>query len=146
MLTPTTDLIRQAAVFGPGKRIHRKPIRTRLSVSAAEVHTTTAAGRSLVAEYKKLAAGAALGNRDSALTMRGSGYALLLSKRAATRVFYTTGARGSYVSTPISTRVRRQSKWRAITTRWRGSRRIALRPGHAEKLEAQIQCSQASGA
>jgi hypothetical protein len=49
----------------------------------------------------RLADGIALTDADAALTMRDSGYALLLAKRASTRVFEATGAHGTYLSTPI---------------------------------------------
>jgi resorcinol 4-hydroxylase (FADH2) len=77
-------------------------LQVRLSESAAEVHAASmllveAARRNM----NKLADGVALDEADAAITMRDSGYALLLAKRAATRIFEATGAHGTYLSTPI---------------------------------------------
>jgi alkylation response protein AidB-like acyl-CoA dehydrogenase len=77
-------------------------LHARFSESAAEAH----AASMLVVEasrrnMNKLAAGIALADEDAAQTMRDSGYALLLAKRASTRVFEATGAHGTYLSTPI---------------------------------------------
>jgi alkylation response protein AidB-like acyl-CoA dehydrogenase len=77
-------------------------LQARFSESAAAAH----AASMLVVEasrqnMNKLAAGLALADEDAAKTMRDSGYALLLAKRASTRVFEATGAHGTYLSTPI---------------------------------------------
>lgn len=77
-------------------------LQVRLSEAAAEIHGASmllmeAARRNM----NKLAEGVALAEADAATTMRDSGYALLLAKRAATRIFEATGAHGTYLSTPI---------------------------------------------
>ncbi|HEX4111820.1 MAG TPA: hypothetical protein VH020_04735 [Stellaceae bacterium] len=77
-------------------------LHARLSESAAEIH---AASMLLVEASRrnmnKLIDGMALAEADAATTMRDSGYAMLLAKRAATRIFEATGAHGTYLSTPI---------------------------------------------
>jgi alkylation response protein AidB-like acyl-CoA dehydrogenase len=77
-------------------------LHARFSECAAEAH---AASMLLVEASRrnmnKLAAGFALTDEDAAQTMRDSGYALLLAKRASTRVFEATGAHGTYLSSPI---------------------------------------------
>lgn len=77
-------------------------LHARFAESAAEIH---AASMLLVEASRrnmnKLADGVALTEADAAVTMRDSGYALLLAKRASTRVFEATGAHGTYLSTPI---------------------------------------------
>jgi 3-hydroxy-9,10-secoandrosta-1,3,5(10)-triene-9,17-dione monooxygenase len=77
-------------------------LQARFAESAAELH---AASMLLVEASRrnmdKLANGGALTDADAALTMRDSGYALLLAKRASARVFEATGAHGTYLSTPI---------------------------------------------
>ena len=86
----------------PGPVIGLELLQVRFAESAAEVH---AAAMLLVEASRrnmtKLADGAALTEADAAQTMRDSGYALLLAKRASTRVFEATGAHGTYLSTPI---------------------------------------------
>jgi 3-hydroxy-9,10-secoandrosta-1,3,5(10)-triene-9,17-dione monooxygenase len=77
-------------------------LQARFAESAAEMHAASmmlveAARRNM----SRLAEGIALTDVDAALTMRDSGYALVLAKRAATRVFEATGAHGTYLSTPI---------------------------------------------
>ncbi|HEY5209359.1 MAG TPA: acyl-CoA dehydrogenase family protein [Stellaceae bacterium] len=77
-------------------------LHARLSESAVEIHAASmllvgAARRNM----NKLIAGVALAESDAATTARDSGYALLLAKRAASRIFEATGAHGTYLSTPI---------------------------------------------
>lgn len=48
-----------------------------------------------------LAAGKLLGEEDAAVTMRDSAYAMILAKRAATRIFEATGSRGQFSSAPL---------------------------------------------
>jgi alkylation response protein AidB-like acyl-CoA dehydrogenase len=87
---------------GPAPVAGMELLHARLSESAAEVH---AASMLLVdasrRNMNRLADGVALVEADAATTMRDSGYALLLAKRAATRIFEATGAHGTYLSTPI---------------------------------------------
>lgn len=77
-------------------------LQARFAEAAAEVH---AAAMLLVESSRrnmnKLVDSVALSDADAGLTMRDSGYALLLAKRASTRVFEATGAHGTYLSTPI---------------------------------------------
>jgi 3-hydroxy-9,10-secoandrosta-1,3,5(10)-triene-9,17-dione monooxygenase len=77
-------------------------LQARFAESAVEIH---AASMLLVEASRrnmnKLADGATLSEADAAMTMRDSGYALLLAKRASRRVFEATGAHGTYLSTPI---------------------------------------------
>ena len=84
---------------GPAPVAGLELLQARLGESAAELHAATmlvveAARRNM----KKLAGGTALDDHDGALTMRDSGYALVLAKRAARRVFEATGAHGTHLS------------------------------------------------
>ena len=101
MVDDFKNLIR-AKSRGPTPVVGLELLCARLSEAAAEVHAATM----LLVEasrknMNKLADGVALAEADAAITMRDSGYALLLAKRAATRVFEATGAHGTYLSTPI---------------------------------------------
>jgi alkylation response protein AidB-like acyl-CoA dehydrogenase len=86
----------------PGPIVGLELLQARFAESAAEIH---AASLLLVETSRrnmnKLADGIALTDADAALTMRDTGYAMLLAKRASTRVFEATGAHGTYLSTPI---------------------------------------------
>lgn len=101
MVDDFKDFIR-AKSKSPAPAIGLELLHARFSESAAEAH----AASMLVVEasrrnMSKLAAGLVLADEDAAQTMRDSGYALLLAKRASTRVFEATGAHGTYLSTPI---------------------------------------------
>ncbi len=101
MVDDFKDFIRSKSK-SPAPVVGLELLHGRFSESAAEAH----AASMLVVEtsrrnMKKLAAGLALADEDAAQTMRDSGYALLLAKRASSRVFEATGAHGTYLSTPI---------------------------------------------
>jgi 3-hydroxy-9,10-secoandrosta-1,3,5(10)-triene-9,17-dione monooxygenase len=86
----------------PAPALGMELLHARFAESAAEAYAASmllieASRRNMI----KLAAGIALAEEDAAQTMRDSGYALLLAKRASTRVFEATGAHGTYLSTPI---------------------------------------------
>ena len=83
---------------GPGGEI----VNERLSEAAAETRAATlllldSARRNM----ERLTAGTALGEADAALTLRDSAYAMILAKRAASRLFESSGGRGQYLSAPI---------------------------------------------
>jgi 3-hydroxy-9,10-secoandrosta-1,3,5(10)-triene-9,17-dione monooxygenase len=83
---------------GPGSEI----VSERLSEAAAETRAATllvldSARRNM----ERLSAGATLDETDAALTMRDSAYAMILAKRAAARLFESSGGRGQYLSAPI---------------------------------------------
>ena len=87
---------------GPAPVLGIELLHARLSESSAEVHAASmllldASRRNM----NKLADAVALVEADAATTMRDSGYALLLAKRAAARIFEATGAHGTNLSTPI---------------------------------------------
>lgn len=77
-------------------------LRGRISEAAAETRAATLllldAARNVMA---RLASGAAVDDADAAVAMRDSGYAVLLAKRAAMRMFEASGGHGLYLSTPI---------------------------------------------
>jgi resorcinol 4-hydroxylase (FADH2) len=77
-------------------------LHARLSEAAAE---TRAAALLLLDTVRTntaiLAAGGSLGEADVARSMRDGGYAVLMAKRAATRLFEVTGGRGLHLSTPL---------------------------------------------
>jgi alkylation response protein AidB-like acyl-CoA dehydrogenase len=77
-------------------------LRGRLSEAAAETRAASLllldAARNVMA---RLTEGAAVDDADAAVAMRDSGYAVLLAKRAAMRMFEASGGHGLYLSTPI---------------------------------------------
>jgi alkylation response protein AidB-like acyl-CoA dehydrogenase len=77
-------------------------LRGRISEAAAETRAATLllldAARNVMA---RLTAGAAVDDADAAVAIRDSGYAVLLAKRAAMRMFEASGGHGLYLSTPI---------------------------------------------
>ena len=81
---------------GPAPMPGIELLHARLSEASAEVH---AASMLLVEASRRnmnrLMDDVALVEADAAITMRDSGYALLLAKRAAARVFEATGAHGT---------------------------------------------------
>ena len=83
---------------GPGGEI----VNERLSEAAAETRAATlllldSARRNM----ERLTAGTALGEADAALTLRDSAYAMILARRAASRLFESSGGRGQNLSAPI---------------------------------------------
>jgi alkylation response protein AidB-like acyl-CoA dehydrogenase len=92
----------RAKSSGPAPASGSDLLQARLSEAAAETRAATLlvveAARTVM---KRLADGARLMDADAAVTLRDSGYALRLAKRAATRIFEATGAHGLYLDSAI---------------------------------------------
>jgi alkylation response protein AidB-like acyl-CoA dehydrogenase len=87
---------------GPAPVLGIELLHERLSEAAAEIRAATLLLLDTArANMAKLAEGKLLGDADAAVSMRDSGYAMLLAKRAATTIFEATGAHGLYLHAPI---------------------------------------------